>query len=116
VHLITFRFSFPCDKEQVPAWVMHELIDRLRLREEEKAVEGRICRGTLLSRQQYLHETNVQGYLDAREFETKGWTGDQAHPVKYPQPAGGHDDANRGHRQPPVIGGNRAISRGLCGL
>ena len=98
VHLITFRFSFPCDKEQVPGWVMHELIDRLRRREDEKAGEDRVCRGTLLSRQQYLHETNVQGYLDAREFETEGWTGDHTYPVKRPSPTGGQGDANRGGR------------------
>ena len=95
VHLVTFRFAFPSDKEQVPGWVMHELIGRLQDREERAPPEDRICRGTLLSRQQYLHETNVEGYLDARELETRDWTGDQAYPVRYP---GGQDDAGRGGR------------------
>jgi len=98
VHLIAFRFSFPSDKEQAPAWVMRELIGRLEQREDEPASAERICRGTLLSRQQYLHETNVQGYLDARELEVEGWSGDQAYPVKYPARAGGQEDAHRGGR------------------
>ncbi len=85
VHLITFRFAFPSDKDQVPAWVMHELIGRMREREEEGASPERICRGTLLSRQQYLHETNVLGYRDARETESHGWAGDSAFPVEYPE-------------------------------
>ena len=97
VHLITFRFAFPCEKEQVPGWVMRELMGRLQDREERPATPQRICRGTLLSRQQYLHETNVQGYLDAREFEVNGWTGDQAYPVERPAQAG-EGDAHRGGR------------------
>lgn len=97
VHLITFRFSFPSARDQVPAWVMHELTGRLQDGVGEAPSSERICRGTLLSRQQYLHETNVEGYLDAREREVEGWTGDQAYPVKYPaRPAGGYEDAHRG--------------------
>ncbi|HEY6912208.1 MAG TPA: nucleotidyltransferase [Myxococcales bacterium] len=95
VHLITFRYSFPCDKEQVPAWVMRELIGRMQGREAEPAPSERVCRGTLLSRQQYLHETNREGYRDARELETPDWTGDGAYPVKYPDRSGGEDDAHR---------------------
>jgi hypothetical protein len=97
-HLITFRFSFPCQKAKVPTWVMRELIARLHRLEDEPACTARICRGTLLSRQQYLHETNAEGYLDAREWESEGWTGDQAYPVKYPGASGGRDDAHRGGR------------------
>jgi hypothetical protein len=100
VHLITFRFAFPCHKDQVPRWVMHELLGRMREREEQEASADRICRGTLLSRQQYLHECNVEGYRDAREFEVQGWTGDQAWPVTSPARPDerGQDDAHRGGR------------------
>jgi len=96
VHLVTFRFAFPSHKEQVPSWVMKELLSRLQRREEDPDSAPAVCRGTLLSRQQYLHETNVLGYRDARELEVQGWTGDRAYPVKYP-PAG-NDDAYRGGR------------------
>jgi hypothetical protein len=93
VHLITFRYAFASEKDQVPEAVMRELIRRLEKREVEPALQERVCRGTLLSRQQYLHETNVQGYRDARETETPGWTGDRAYPVRYPDR--GRDDAHR---------------------
>ena len=93
VHLITFRFAFPSHKQQVPSWVMKELVGRLQLGEEDRGSDAAICRGTLLSRQQYLHETNVLGYRDARELEVPDWTGDRAYPVKYPPQ--GPADANR---------------------
>jgi len=94
VHLITYRYAFPCEKDQVPETVMRELIRRLEQRESEPAGADRICRGTLLSRQQYLHETNVEGYRDARETETEGWTGDRTYPVEYPD-RGTHDAHRR---------------------
>ena len=101
VHLITFRFSFPSDKHQVPDWVVRELGERI-LRDLDAPAGERVCRGTLLSRQQYLHETNVEGYRDARELEVAGWTGDQAYPVRYPDSEGqaekGEDDASSGSR------------------
>ncbi len=84
VHLITFRFAFPSEKDQIPAWVMQELTSRLAREEAVPAPIERVCRGTLLSRQQYLHETNIEGYRDARETETPGWAGDSAYPVSYP--------------------------------
>jgi Nucleotidyl transferase of unknown function (DUF2204) len=95
VHLITFRFAFPSDKEQVPTWVMRELIQRMERREAEAKNSERVCRGTLLSRQQYLYETNVLGYRDSRETETLGWTGDSSHPVNYPE---GQNDADSSGR------------------
>jgi len=81
-HLVTFRFAFPSDKHQVPSWVMKELAARLARHEEQAAPAPRICRGTLLSRQQYLSEVDDHGYRDARELEVKGWTGDTRWPVK----------------------------------
>src|SRR5256712_4940884 len=52
--LISFRFAFPSEKEQVPAWVMTDLATRLLQREDSPAARERACRGTLLSRQPYL--------------------------------------------------------------
>ncbi len=81
-HLVTFRFAFASDKQQLPSWVMKELTGRLAQREDQPPPAGRICRGTLLSRQQYLAEVNEHGYRDARELEVKGWAGDTRWPVK----------------------------------
>jgi hypothetical protein len=96
VHLVMYRYAFPCEKDQVPEWVMRELIRRLEQRESQPPGQERVCRGTLLSRQQYLHETNVEGYRDARELETEGWIGDRAYPVEYPDR--GRQDAHRRSR------------------
>lgn len=64
---------------------MKELLQRLERREEEPApVEAEpICRGTLLSRQQYLHETNELGYRDARDLGATRLSGalDQLRPI-----------------------------------
>jgi hypothetical protein len=81
-HLISFRFAFASDKSQVPSWVMKELTTRVARQEEQPAARERVCRGTLLSRQQYLTEVNEHGYRDARELEVKGWAGDTRWPVK----------------------------------
>jgi hypothetical protein len=81
-HLVSFRFAFPSDKDQVPSWVMRDLMDRLGKAEGGPAAAERICRGTLLSRQQYLTEVNEHGYRDARELEVKEWPGDTRWPVE----------------------------------
>jgi hypothetical protein len=44
---------------------MNDLIKRLR-NEAPTAVSDRLCRGTLLSRKQYLMDIQKQGYRDAR--------------------------------------------------
>ena len=66
VHLITYRYAFPCEKDQVPEAVMRELIGRLERRESEPAGADRVCRGTLVSRAQYLTDVGLYGYADAR--------------------------------------------------
>src|SRR5205085_3341310 len=47
-HLVSFRFAFPSDKDQVPSWVMRELMARLNRAEDAPAEAERICRGSLL--------------------------------------------------------------------
>jgi hypothetical protein len=81
-HLITFRYAFPSEKDQIPRWVMTELIRRLAEQEDGQASKERVCRGSLLSRQQYLYELENEGYEDARVREVKGWNGDSAYPVR----------------------------------
>ncbi|MFL5411603.1 MAG: hypothetical protein ACJ79D_09515, partial [Myxococcales bacterium] len=81
-HLISFRFSFPSDKDKVPEWVMRDLLARQLALEDRPAPSERMCRGTLLSRQQYMNEVEEHGYLDAREHEVAGWNGDSAYPMK----------------------------------
>lgn len=81
-HLILFGFSYPSERDRIPGWVMKELTDRLR-QEERTAVPGdRVCYGTLLSRSQYLLDTQEWGYEDGRlqaessmsRRDVKDWT------------------------------------------
>lgn len=65
-HLVLFGFIYPAERTRVPAWVMHELLDRLRRDTDSPAPGGRLCRGTLVSREQYLHDVQREGYMDGR--------------------------------------------------
>ena len=63
-HLVLFGFVYPDEADRVPRWVVEELSDRLR-RAPAPEASGRVCRGTLLSREQYLPDL-VRGWRDAR--------------------------------------------------
>ena len=79
-HLILFGFVYPARRSQVPDWVMDDLMDRLRLDRGDQ--DSDVCFGTLLSREQYLHDIQTLGYGDARrpphgrmtEAEIETWT------------------------------------------
>ncbi len=63
-HLVLFPYVYPNDP--APQDVIDELLDRAK--NEPKADEGiRLCRGTLLSRAQYLVDVERWNYVDARE-------------------------------------------------
>lgn len=64
-HIVLFQFVYPAHRETIPDWVMDELWQRARTAEP---VPARLCRGTLLSREQYLPDITDWGYLDAREM------------------------------------------------
>src|SRR5262245_42185154 len=52
-HLILFGYIYPGERARIPIAVMEELISRLRS-EADKVSSEQLCRGTLLSLQQYL--------------------------------------------------------------
>ena len=64
-HLILFGFVYPQEAAHVPAEVLAELWSAAQ-RESVPGHAGPVCRGTLLSREQYLADVNTEGYLDAR--------------------------------------------------
>jgi hypothetical protein len=64
-HLILFGYIYPRERARIPVAVMEELIARLR-HETKYAGPERLCRGTLLSRQQYLVDIHEWGFRDAR--------------------------------------------------
>ena len=64
-HLLIFQFVYPGHRANVPDWVMEELWRRSRA---EERLQPNLCRGTLVSREQYLVDVAEWGYLDAREM------------------------------------------------
>ena len=63
--LILFGFVYPDKRQNVPQWVMDELIRRLGV--SRPNLQNDVCYGTLLSREQYLHDLAHWKYRDARE-------------------------------------------------
>jgi hypothetical protein len=64
-HLLMFQFAYPGHRRHVPDWVLEELWRRARV---EERLPANLCRGTLMSREQYLIDVTEWGYLDAREM------------------------------------------------
>jgi hypothetical protein len=76
-HLVLFGFTYPGQRTMVPSWVQEELVRRLQAEAAAPPPEARICRGTLLSRAQYLVDIEKWGYEDARlEPEIRMTSGD----------------------------------------
>jgi hypothetical protein len=69
-YLLLFRFSYPGLREAIPEWLLERLYARCR----EPAAPGQegLCRGTLLSRYQYLPDLE-EGLVDARRVEVASY-------------------------------------------
>jgi hypothetical protein len=63
-HLVFFSFVYPQRRACIPSEVMTTLLERAR--EEQAPEDVKVCRGTLLSREQYLVDLRERGYADAR--------------------------------------------------
>ena len=60
-----FRFAYPGHRDVIPDDVLDELWAR---RGRLESLPARLCRGALVSREQYLVDISKWGYLDAREM------------------------------------------------
>jgi predicted nucleotidyltransferase len=92
-HLVLFGYIYPGERHRIPAWVMGELMRRLAEQVRElPAVNAKICAGTLLSREQYLHDVERLGYVDGRLTRASSMTPEdvavwtEAIPAKQPTP------------------------------
>jgi Nucleotidyl transferase of unknown function (DUF2204) len=63
--LVLFGYIYPSERHRIPADLMQELT-RLLAHERTASFRERICRGTFLSRAQFLPDVNERGYRDAR--------------------------------------------------
>ena len=66
VHLLLFGFVYPAERQRVPARVVEALLQRFGAERDGDAAEEKVCQGTLLSRIQYLSDTERWGYKDPR--------------------------------------------------
>ena len=73
-YLLQFEFVYPDHRDAIPEWLMNELWSRTRQRE---ALPPRLCRGTLVSREQFLIDVQTWGYHDAREVPLGRMTAQQ---------------------------------------
>lgn len=73
-YLLQFEFVYPDHRDAIPEWLMNELWGRSRQRE---GVPPRLCRGTLISREQFLIDVQNWGYHDAREVPLGRMTAQQ---------------------------------------
>lgn len=65
-HVVLFGFIYPDEAERIPASVYKDLSGRFRNARDGAPGADRLCRGTLLSRSQYLVDVDHWGYRDAR--------------------------------------------------
>jgi len=74
-HLILFGFVYPDKRQNVPSWVMDELMRRLTV--SKPNLQSDVCYGTLLSREQYIHDIERWKYRDARQPPEGSMTDEQ---------------------------------------
>ena len=64
-HIVLFGFVYPDKRQNVPQWVTDELVRRFTV--SRPNLQSDVCYGTLLSREQYLHDLQSWKYRDGRE-------------------------------------------------
>jgi hypothetical protein len=75
-HLILFGFVYPGDRDNVPTSVLRPLLNRLS-DDAGPCQDIPLCQGTLLSRMQYLTDTEEWGYVDPRRPPSGALTEEQ---------------------------------------
>jgi hypothetical protein len=66
-HLVLFGYIYPGERSKIPGHVLAGLVRRLAVETTAASPSnGRVCRGTFLSREQYLVDIGPWGYADAR--------------------------------------------------
>jgi hypothetical protein len=65
-HLVLYGFIYPSARSRVPAWVTHELMERLATEVDSSDADDPVCYGTLLSWSQYLGDVLGGSFRDAR--------------------------------------------------
>jgi hypothetical protein len=75
-HLVLFGFVYPSERNRVPPWVLETLLGQMKS-EPPPEQNPRVCRGTLLSWQQYLPDVRDGRFEDARLQPSGSLTSEQ---------------------------------------
>jgi len=75
-HLVLFGFVYPSERTRIPDDVLDQLAAAVR-EEQQQSEEGKVCQGTLLSREQYLVDVTQWGFEDARLSDNVHMTEEQ---------------------------------------
>jgi len=65
-HLVLFGYIYPSEQARIPTAIIGDLIGQLQRDAAPSGGDKRLCRGTLLSRKQYLVDVQKWGFHDAR--------------------------------------------------
>jgi nucleotidyltransferase DUF2204 len=63
-HLLGFRWAYPSQRDDVPRWLMDELLDRAKLQLALPSPQTRVCRGRMLSRPDYELAVREWGFAE----------------------------------------------------
>ena len=66
-HVLSFRWIYPSERDAVPAWLLDELLERLRRQREHPPPGARLCRGRFLSSSDYRSAIEKWGFLDIKD-------------------------------------------------
>ncbi|GHC63761.1 nucleotidyltransferase family protein [Limoniibacter endophyticus] len=64
MHLMNFRWIYPTERDRVPAWLLDELLDRVRAQRELPPPQMKVCRGRMFSRIDYDIDVKEWGFAD----------------------------------------------------
>jgi hypothetical protein len=77
-HVSLFGFIYPGERDTIPAWLTQELAARLAGEAWPDVPDPHVCRGTLLSRAQYVVDLRSWRYADGRVQPHGPLTADEA--------------------------------------
>ena len=64
IHLLNFRWIYPTERDNVPRWVLDELLDRLTKQLDLPPPQMKVCRGRMFSRIDYEIDVKEWGFAD----------------------------------------------------
>src|SRR5215217_5067108 len=63
-HLLNFRWIYPTERDNVPRWILDELLDRLAKQRDLPPPQMKVCRGRMFSRIDYEMDVKEWGFAD----------------------------------------------------